>query len=238
MRRLKTIVKITSALLYILSLLLLIPLVVAWLYKEPTIVYKSFVYTSVLSFITATIFRFFSHNHKAQIDLTTAMILCTVSWVLASLIGSIPFMIGLNKSFIDAMFEAVSGFTTTGITVFEGLDVMSHGLIFWRSFIQWLGGLGILTFFLFVTTKSESDSWQLFSAEGHKINSARPVPNVYRTIKYFWAIYAAYTFIQILILWGLGMNSFDAIIHSMTTLSTGGFSNHDASIAYYQLAGY
>ncbi len=238
MRRLKTITQITSALLYILSLLLLIPIVVAWLYKEPSLIYKSFIYTSIFTFVMATIFKLFSRNHKAQINLSTAMILCTVSWVLASVIGALPFMIGLNKGFIDAMFEAVSGFTTTGITVFEGLDTMSHGLIFWRSFIQWLGGLGILTFFLFVTTRSESDSWQLFSAEGHKINSARPVPNVYRTIKYFWAIYAAYTFIQILILWGLGMDSFDAIIHSMTTLSTGGFSNHDASIGYYQLAGY
>jgi trk system potassium uptake protein TrkH len=166
------------------------------------------------------------------------MILCTVAWVLVSLVGAVPFIIGLDKSLIDSLFESVSGFTTTGITVFEGLDSISHGLIFWRSFIQWLGGLGILTFFLFVTTRSESDSWQLFSAEGHKVNSARPVPNVFRTIKYFWAIYAAYTLVEILILWGLGMTSFDAIIHSMTTLSTGGFSNHDASIGFFKLAGY
>jgi len=238
MRRLKTIMKISSALLYILALLLLIPIIVAWLYKEPTIVYKSFIYTAIFSLIIATIFKIISSNHTARIDLTTAMILCTVAWVLVSLVGAVPFMIGLDKSLIDSLFESVSGFTTTGITVFEGLDSISHGLIFWRSFIQWLGGLGILTFFLFVTTRSESDSWQLFSAEGHKVNSARPVPNVFRTIKYFWAIYAAYTLVEILILWGLGMTSFDAIIHSMTTLSTGGFSNHDASIGFFKLAGY
>jgi trk system potassium uptake protein TrkH len=238
MKRLKTIMKISSALLYILALLLLIPIIVAWLYKEPTIVYKSFIYTAIFSLIIATIFKIISSNHTARIDLTTAMILCTVAWVLVSLVGAVPFMIGLDKSLIDSLFESVSGFTTTGITVFEGLDSISHGLIFWRSFIQWLGGLGILTFFLFVTTRSESDSWQLFSAEGHKVNSARPVPNVFRTIKYFWAIYAAYTLVEILILWGLGMTSFDAIIHSMTTLSTGGFSNHDASIGFFKLAGY
>ena len=238
MRRLKTIMQISSSLLYILSFLLLVPLVVAWLYKEPSLIYKSFIYAAIFSCLVATVFKGLTRNYKEQMDLTTAMILCTVSWVLVSVIGAIPFMIGLNKGFVDALFEAVSGFTTTGITVFEGLDSMSQGLVFWRSFIQWLGGLGILTFFLFVTTKSKGDSWQLFSAEGHKINSARPVPNVYRTIKYFWMIYAVYTVLEILALWGLGMGVFDALIHSMTTLSTGGFSNHDASIGYYQLAGY
>jgi trk system potassium uptake protein TrkH len=238
MNRLKSIVQLSSSLLFILSVLLLIPLLVAWIYKEPILVYKSFIYVSAFSFTLAFIFRRLTYAYKVHIDLTTAMILCTVSWVLVSAIGALPFMIGLDKSFIDAMFEAVSGFTTTGITVFEQLDDMSHALIFWRSFIQWLGGLGILTFFLFVTTKSEGDSWQLFSAEGHKINAARPVPNVYRTIKYFWAIYSVYTLLEILMLWGLGLSFFDALSHSMTTLSTGGYSNHDASIAYYQLNGY
>src|SRR6056297_2161331 len=238
MNRLKTIIKVTSTLLYILSILLLIPLVVAMLYDESMLIYKSFIYAALISFSLATFFKIFSRDHRVRMNLASAMILCTISWILVSIIGAIPFVIGLNKSLIDALFESVSGFTTTGITVFQGLDTMSKALIFWRSFIQWLGGLGILTFFLFVTTRSESDSWQLFSAEGHKVNSARPVPNVYRTIKYFWAIYAAYTLIEILILWGLGMSSFDSIIHSMTTLSTGGFSSHDASVGYFQLAGY
>lgn len=238
MNRLKSIVQLSSSLLYLLSLLLLLPIIVAVIYKEPIIVYQSFIYASLVSFGIGLMFKGLTHNFKARLDLTTAMILCTFSWVLLSLIGALPFMIGLNKSFIDAFFESVSGFTTTGITVFTGLDSMSPSIIFWRGLIQWLGGLGILTFFLFVTTKSEGDTWQLFSAEGHKINSSRPVPNVYRTIKYFWAIYGAYTFIEMLLLWGLGLNFFEAMLHSLTTLSTGGFSNHDASIAYYQLAGY
>lgn len=238
MNRLKSIIQLSSSLLYILSVLLLIPILVAMVYSEPMLVYKSFLYVALLSFVLGTVFKALTYNFEAKMDLTTAMILCTFSWVLVSLIGAIPFMIGLNKSFIDAMFESVSGFTTTGITVFQGLDAMSFSMVFWRGFIQWLGGLGILTFFLFVTAKSEGDTWQLFSAEGHKINASRPVPNVYRTIKYFWAIYAAYTLIEILLLWGLGLNFFEAMIHSFTTLSTGGFSNHDASIAYYQIAGY
>ncbi len=238
MNRGKSILKLSSSLLFILAILMMIPMLVAWIYKEPIIIYKSFVYGVLLSLTLGIIFRLITYKHKAVIDLTTSMIVCTFSWVLISVIGAIPFMVGLNKSFIDALFESVSGFSTTGITVFQGLDEMSYAIIFWRSFIQWLGGLGILTFFLFVTANSEGDLWNLFRAEGHKIGSSRPVPNVYRTIKYFWGIYGAYTFIEMLILWGLGLNIFEALIHSITTLSTGGFSNHDASIAYYQIAGY
>lgn len=166
------------------------------------------------------------------------MLMCIFAWVIISVLGAIPFMIELNKSFTDAFFESVSGFTTTGITVFTGLDTMPHSIIFWRSLIQWLGGLGILTFFLFITANSESDLWQLFSAEGHKISSSRPVPNVYTTIKIFWLIYGLYTVLETIILKLLGLSLFEALIHSLTSLSTGGFSNHDASIAYYQQAGF
>jgi trk system potassium uptake protein TrkH len=238
MTRAKTLLKLSSSLLFILSVLLLIPLVIAWYYQETSTVYHSFVIAAAISAGLAILFRIITRKHTAQLDLATSMILCTVSWVVLSLLGAVPFMIGLNKTFIDALFEAVSGFTTTGITVFQGLDSMSPAILFWRSLIQWLGGLGILTFFLFVTANSEGNLWNLFSAEGHKISSARPVPNVYRTISFFWMIYGAYTVIETIMLKLLGLSFFDAIIHSLTTLSTGGFSNHDASIAYYQQTGY
>ncbi len=238
MTRLRSIIKLSSSLLFLLAGLLMVPLLFAWGYKESLLVYQSFIYAAIIALAIGLLFKFITLRFKAKVDLATSMILCTFAWLIISFIGSIPFMIGLNKSFIDALFESVSGFTTTGITVFEGLDEMSYAILFWRSLIQWLGGLGILTFFLFVTTTSEGDIWQLFSAEGHKINSSRPVPNVYRTIRYFWAIYGGYTFAEMLILKLLGLNWFEAFIHSLTTLSTGGFSNHDASIAYYQMAGY
>jgi len=197
-----------------------------------------FVYSALITFAFAYLIRFLTKNHLSKMDLPTAMLLTSVSWLLLSVFGALPFMFGLDKGFIDALFESVSGFTTTGITVFQGLDTYPASIIFWRSMIQWLGGLGILTFFLFITTSSEGNLWQLFGAEGHKINSSRPFPNVYNTIKVFWAIYAGFTLLETLILWMLGLNFFEAFTHSLTTLSTGGFSNHDASIAYYQQAGY
>jgi len=115
---------------------------------------------------------------------------------------------------------------------------MDLSIIFWRSLIQWVGGLGILTFFLFVTFSGEGDIWQLFSAEGHKINSSRPVPNVFQTVKILWMIYGVLTLVETLLLIIAGMSIFDALTHSMTSLSTGGFSRYDASIAYFKEAGY
>ncbi len=225
MYRLKTILKLMSSLLMVLSLLLLLPMLIAMIYKEPYHVYMAFAIPAIISLGCAVIFRLITHKHIVKVDLSTSMVLCIVAWVLISLVGAFPFILGLNKSFVDGFFESVSGFTTTGITVFEGLDEMSLAILFWRSLIQWLGGLGILTFFLFVTANSEGDNWQLFSAEGHKISSARPVPNVYRTIKIFWLLYGFYTALEVLILKLLGLSTYEAITHSLTTLSTGGFSN-------------
>lgn len=166
------------------------------------------------------------------------MLIVGLSWIFFSIIGGIPFIIGLDKSFIDAFFEAVSGFTTTGITVFQNLSTMPHSILIWRSLIQWFGGLGILTFFLFITFRSEGELWQLFTAESHKIDSSRPVPNVFRSIKILWLIYSLFTVFQIILLIAVQVTPFDALLHALTTLSTGGFSNYDASIAHYAISGH
>jgi len=238
MERGKSIIQLLGSLLLILSGLLLVPFSVALVYGDGETIYLAFIFTALLSLGLGLFFLFITRKHVSKLDLATSMILCSVSWLVLSLVGAMPFILGLNKSFMDAFFESVSGFTTTGITVFQGLDEMPYGILFWRSFIQWLGGLGILTFFLFITANAEGDLWNLFGAEAHKINSSRPVPNVFRTIQYFWAIYAGLTSIEAIILKLLGLDFFEAVIHALSTLSTGGFSNHDASIAYYHLAAF
>ena len=162
-----------------------------------------------------------------------AMVITALGWILIGLVGGIPYMIGLHKSFFDAFFESVSGFTTTGITVFEGLDTMSRAILFWRSLTQWLGGLGILTFFLVVSFRGNSVASSLFSAEGHKISTARPVPGIFNTVRILWGIYIMFTLLSLLAFWGGGMSFFDALNHSFTCISTGGFSTHDASVGYY-----
>lgn len=238
MKRLLSILKLMSSLLLVLTGILLLPIIIAIIYNEPYTVYMAFAVSSLISLVLGLVIGIGTRKHKTRLDGRAAMILCTFAWLIISLIGALPFIFGLNKSFIDAFFESVSGLTTTGITVFEGLDTMSPAILFWRSLIQWLGGLGILTFFLFVSAGSDGETWQLFSAEGHKIASARPVPNVFSTVKIFWLIYGGLTVIEMVILYGLGLDLYEALLHSLTTLSTGGFSNHDASIAYYKLAGY
>lgn len=236
--KIRGIINILSSLLILLGIFLLVPIFVVILRQEPLVSYQAFLIPSILSLLLGGVSYLSTKSASHKVTLTTSMIICALAWIVISLIGAIPFMISLDKSFIDAFFEAVSGFTTTGITVFQGLDHMALSIIFWRALIQWVGGLGILTFFLFVTFSGEGDIWQLFSAEGHKINSSRPVPNVFQTVKILWMIYGGLTLLETILLLFAGMSFFDALTHSMTSLSTGGFSRYDASIAYFEQAGY
>ena len=144
-----------------------------------------------------------------------------------SAIGAIPFVIGIHSTYLDGYFEAMSGFTTTGITMYTGLDHMPKSILFWRALTQWVGGLGILTMFLAVSTRVEG-SHQLFGAEGHKIEVDRPVPGSVNTIHILLGIYGLFTILIILSLFALGMSFFDSVCHSFAALATGGFSPYDA----------
>ncbi len=166
-----------------------------------------------------------------------AMLICSLGWLGFSAIGALPFVIGIGASYLDGFFEAMSGFTTTGITMFSGLDEMPRSILFWRSLTQWVGGLGILTFFLAITSRGAT-GYSLFGAESHKIETDRPVPGLAHTLKILWGIYAGFTSFICIGLMAARMPFFDSLCHSFTALSTGGFSPHDASIEYYRLAGY
>lgn len=171
------------------------------------------------------------------LDNRRAMVLCSLGWIVISALGAVPFFLGLGVGFLDAYFETVSGFTTTGITMLAGLDEMPRSILFWRSFIQWLGGLGILTFFLAVLYTGGS-AHRLFGAESHKVLSRRPTPSLARSLRILWSIYAAFTAAVAVALVLAGVGAFDAAAHSMTALSTGGYSPYDASIDAYRQAGH
>jgi trk system potassium uptake protein TrkH len=166
-----------------------------------------------------------------------AMLICVFSWVAISAVGAIPFTYHLGVSYLDGYFEAMSGFTTTGITMLSGLDSMPRSLLFWRAMTQWVGGLGILTFFLVVVYQGGL-SHALFTAESHKIGGERIAPGIWNTLKILWVIYSFFTLLVILGLYLCGASLYDAICHAFTCLSTGGYSPHDASIAHYEQAGY
>lgn len=235
MKKIKVIFKLMTPLFFVFAGILMIPLTSALVFKEAL---GPFLWPGLLAMVLGVIFSWTLKKEEVKVDLVTAMMLTAMAWMVLSIIGGLPYMLSLKKSLVDATFESVSAFTTTGITVFTGLDDMPLSILLWRSLSQWLGGLGILTFFLLIASNSEGEIWQLFSAEGHKINASRPVPNVFTTIRIFWLIYGAFTLVEMFILKGLGLSAFDAVNHSLTSLSTGGFSTHDASVAYFKSAGY
>jgi trk system potassium uptake protein TrkH len=143
----------------------------------------------------------------------------------------------LDISYLDAFYEAVSGFTTTGATFLTGLKVLPRSILFWRALTQWIGGLGIFTLFLFVVRESGSRHL-LMGAEAHKAATDRFSPGVFSSLRILWIIYGGLTILCGLLLWAEGMTPFDAVAHALTTLSTGGFSTHDASIGYFARAGF
>jgi len=172
-----------------------------------------------------------------RLTTASAMAIGALGWFALSLVGAIPFWLALDVTFLDAFFEAASGFTTTGATVFEGLDLLPKSLLLWRALTQWIGGLGIFTLFLFVI-RGSGLRHTLLGAEAHKSASERFSPGVFSSLRILWSIYIGLTIACGLVLWAEGLRPFDAATHAMTTLSTGGFSSYDASIGYFAMNGY
>lgn len=217
---------------------LLVPIVVAIIDGEILEGYRTILAFLVPSLSSMALgFALQRFTRATTPNVIQATMICSIGWLAFSAIGAIPFVIGIHSTYLDGYFEAMSGFTTTGITMFMGLDHMPRSILFWRALTQWVGGLGILTMFLAVSTRVEG-SHQLFGAEGHKIEVDRPVPGLANTIRILLGIYMLITVIVILGLYGLGMSFFDSVCHSFAALATGGYSPYDASIEAYRIAGH
>ena len=227
-----------GALFWIFGLLVLAPLILVGVRAQgwpKEVSASTFFVPAAIAFALA--FALKRKGGSRPLDRRGAMLLCALGWIVISAVGALPFCLGLKVSYLDAYFETVSGFTTTGITMLTGLEEMPRSVIFWRAFIQWLGGLGILTFFLTVVSAGGS-AHILFSAESHKIFAKRPAPGLFHTLRILWTIYALFTALIALALVLEGMSAYDAVAHSFTCLSTGGYSPYDDSIGHYRAAGY
>ncbi|MDR2086786.1 MAG: TrkH family potassium uptake protein [Dysgonamonadaceae bacterium] len=157
-----------------------------------------------------------------------------LSWISFALFGSLPFYLsGEIPSFTDAFFESMSGITTTGATILTHVDFISNGLLFWRSLMQWLGGMGIILFSLALMPLLGGGAAQLFDAESTGLTHDKFRPRVTQMAKRLWAIYLILTLLLIFLLSLSDMNGYDAVCHAFTTISTGGFSTHQAGIAYW-----
>ena len=227
------IIEYLGALFWVFAVLLLVPLVPLLIYRragEHEVSAFTYVVPSLVSFGLGCALKW--RRALPELRGSSSMLLCALGWVALSAVAAIPFSLGWGMSYLDAYFESVSGFTTTGITMLTGLDRMPKSLLFWRAFIQWLGGLGILTFFLLLISTSGS-AHRLFTAESHKIFSKRPAPGLFSTLKILWSVYALFTLLIAGLLVWAGSSVFDAVAHAFTCLSTGGYSPYDASIGHY-----
>ena len=181
----------------------------------------------------ATLFFLFRKSDM-RIGTREGYLIVTFGWVLFSLFGALPFYIsGAIPTYTDAFFETISGFTTTGASILSDIESLTHSMLFWRSIIQWLGGMGIIVLTLVILPILGIGGMQLFVAEVPGITYDKLHPRIKETAKRLWGIYFIFTVSEIILLSFGGMDIFDAICHSFTTLATGGYSTKNLSIGYY-----
>ncbi len=158
-----------------------------------------------------------------------------LSWILLSAFGALPFVFsGTIPNYIDALFETISGFTTTGSTILTNVETMPQSLLFWRSFTHWIGGMGVLVLMLAIMPSVRSTSLHIMKAESTGPSPGKVVPRLGDTAKILWVIYTAFSTVMVLLLLLGGMPLFDSLIHMFGTAGTGGFSNHNLSIGHYE----
>jgi trk system potassium uptake protein TrkH len=175
-----------------------------------------------------------SRSGKGEMGRKEAYFVVSATWILFSLFGALPFYFtGHIPSYTDAFFETMSGFTTTGASILNNIETLPHGLLFWRSIIQWLGGMGIIVLSLAVLSLLNVGGMQLFTAEVPGPTTDKLHPRIQGTAKRLWFLYVGYTVAETILLSFGGMSLFDAVCHSFTTMATGGFSTKQASIAHF-----
>lgn len=175
-----------------------------------------------------------TREHEKDLRKREGYIVVSIGWLVMSLFGAIPFVVhGSIPSYTDAFFETMSGFTTTGASILNDIESMPHGLLFWRSMTQWIGGMGMIVLSIAILPILGIGGMQLFVAEVPGPTKDKIHPRVRETAKRLWGIYLLFTIVETCLLLLGGMNLFDAINHSFTTMATGGFSTKQASIAAY-----
>ena len=180
---------------------------------------------------------FFIPRKREDIRAKEGFAIVTLGWISFALIGSIPFMLsGTTTSFADAFFETMSGFTTTGATILTDIEIVPHGILFWRSMTHWLGGMGIIVLTIAILPFLGVGGMQMFKAESPGPTVDKLSPRIASTAKILWGVYVFFTLFETVLLMFAGMSLFDALCHSFGTLATGGFSTKNASIGAYSSA--
>lgn len=214
---------------------LAVPLLAALTLAEP---WEPFAYAAAVAGGIGGTLLFFLRRVRRTLGHRSAFLTVSLVWISVCLLGSIPYLTYPQPDifWVDALFEATSGFTTTGATVLSGLDEMPRSLLLWRSMTQWLGGMGMVIFGVAILPLLGVGGMQLYAAEAPGPTKDKITPRIAETAKLLWVLYLSLTVVVALLFRATGMDLFDAVNHAMTSISTAGFSTHDASLGYFDSA--
>ena len=237
----KTILNILAAMLAIIGISMLFPFFVGYIYGESNL--SAYLFSMAGCFLISVPVWIFTRRSR-KLSIKDGFALVTFAWIVVAIAGSLPFYFsGAIPNYTDAWFEAMSGVTTTGATIIgniatlphleNGIESLPKGILFWRSFLQWIGGMGIIVFTIAILPLLGVGGVQLFKAEVPGPVADKIKPRVKETAKILWMVYVGFTVLQMGLLRIAGMPLFDAICHAFTTMPTGGFSTQNASIAAY-----
>ena len=226
----KTVFFTLGILQIILAIFMLIPLIVQFIYNE---IDSSFLAASIVTIIFGILFFLSNLDHEKKLNLQQAFLLTALSWLSIAIFGSLPFIFSsVNFSFTNAFFESMSGITTTGSTIISNLENMPKGILLWRAILQWLGGIGIIVMAITLMPIMNVGGMQLFKISNND-SSEKILPKSKEIALRLIYIYSGLTMLCAISYKILGMNIFDSLTHSMTTIATGGFSNYNMSIGFF-----
>tara|TARA_B100000035_G_C21024550_1_gene565592 strand:- start:142 stop:1590 length:1449 start_codon:yes stop_codon:yes gene_type:complete len=232
MFNLKPIALVGGTVVCSVGFLLIIPLITELIYQTES--WQSYAVPILIYLIVGGSLVITNRNIELKISIKEAFIITVMSWVLLAILCSVPFIYTKTElSIIDALFESMSGITTTGSTILNNLDELPKGILLWRSLLQWLGGIGIVVIALVILPFLRIGGMQLFHLEGDDPYD-KFLPKISSVVTKIIFVYSALTIILFFLYYINGMVLFDAIAHSFTTISTGGFSTHNESFAYFQ----
>ncbi len=231
--RLGTLLYFLGGFLVFFSLALLSPLPVALWYREPS--WWVFPASALVALLLGGTL-FWGTEPEEELGYREGFAVVAFSWLLAGLLGALPYLLSGTLSPVDALFESVSGFTTTGSSVFASLEDLPRGLLFWRSLTQWLGGMGIIVLSLAILPFLGIGGAQLYQAEMPGLVKDRLTPRIQDTARILWTVYFLFTLAETLLLLLGGLSFYEALCHAFTTMATGGFSTRTASIGAFQSA--
>ena len=224
--------KILGQLLYIESLMMIACLGTSLFYGEDDML--AFLISALITIAGGLVFRYFGRDADNRLSRRDAYLVVTATWLVFSVFGMFPYLIGgYIPNLADAYFETMSGFTTTGASILDDVEHMPHGILFWRSMTQWIGGLGIVFFTIAILPSIVGGSMKVFAAEATGPIKSKLHPRLSTSAKWIWSIYTVLTIACFASFKVAGMGWYDSVNYAMTTTATGGFAPHNDSLLHF-----